>query len=115
MTPGDASSPWSDPRGASSILRRWRLRVIDAFGIRGHGTAIVVGFTDDEGRVWAGDVARVPLVSGEHREVGVRSLEFADGRDANGRLVGHVALRVDGIAAAEIAREAILETRRLAR
>lgn len=86
-------------------------RVVDAFVIRGRGTAIVIDFVDD-GRVWNGDLARVPLVSGGVRDVVIHSVEFADGIDDAGQRFGKVALRVDEIAPDDIARGELLETRR---
>jgi GTPase len=86
-------------------------RVVDAFVLRGRGTAIVIDFIDD-GRVWNGDLARVPLVSGGVREVVIRSVEFADGVDDVERRFGKVALHVGWVAPDEIARGELLETRR---
>jgi GTPase len=86
-------------------------RIVEAFAIRDRGTAIVVDFEDD-GTVRTGDVARIPVVSGDAREVAIRSVEVADGRDADGRRWGKVVVMVDGVAPDEIARGGTLTTRR---
>ena len=86
------------------------MRAKHAFTIRERGTYVPVEF-DDDGLVRVGDMALLPLRSGEVRQVIVRAVEIASG-DLSSRPWSNVVLGIGEVAPDEIALDVAFEVRR---